>query len=100
MHVHMSYCTPSGFRLLASNYLGVKHHFLFGEIEDLIGETEVTPAEVAEELMKSDDPEKAFRDVIKFLRAKKEEKENEEEKVTKQEGSEKKDDEATEENKD
>ncbi|KAI4331412.1 hypothetical protein MLD38_029602 [Melastoma candidum] len=67
LHVNMSYCTPSGFRVLASNYLGAKEHNLFGVIEDLIRETEVTPTEVAEELMKSD---KALCDVIEFLRAK------------------------------
>ena len=73
VHVRMSYCTPCGFKLLASNYLGVKDHHLFGQIEDLIGTVEVTPAEVAEQLMKNDKPEDALRDMIAFLKVKNEE---------------------------
>ncbi|XP_021908293.1 protein HYPER-SENSITIVITY-RELATED 4, partial [Carica papaya] len=34
LHIHMSYCNPCGFRTLASNYLGVKDHPLFHEIEE------------------------------------------------------------------
>lgn len=79
VHVHMSYCTPCGFRLLASNYLGIKDHALFPEIEQQIKSTEVTPAEVAEELIKSDDPEVALKGLIEFLKVKK--KENEEAKA-------------------
>ncbi|KAI8542529.1 hypothetical protein RHMOL_Rhmol08G0144500 [Rhododendron molle] len=66
-HIHMSYCTPCGFRLLASNYLGIKSHELYGEIEELIRSTEVTPAEVAEQLLKSDEPDEVLRDLIEFL---------------------------------
>lgn len=66
-HIPMSYCTPCGFRLLASNYLGIKSHALYGEIEELIRSTEVTPAEVAEQLMKSDEPDEVLRDLIEFL---------------------------------
>ncbi|PON99596.1 Spastin [Trema orientale] len=82
VHVHMSYCTPCGFRLLATNYLGIKDHELFAEIEQQIKSTEVTPAEVAEELIKSDDPEAALRGLIEFLKVKK--KENEEAKAKKE----------------
>ncbi|OWM74659.1 AAA-ATPase At3g50940-like [Punica granatum] len=82
VHVHMSYCTPCGFKLLAANYLGVKEHILFGEIEDLVRTAEVTPAEVAEQLLKGrDQPDDAFRDMIEFLKSKK--KENEELKAKK-----------------
>ncbi|KAG5535956.1 hypothetical protein RHGRI_023668 [Rhododendron griersonianum] len=66
-HIHMSYCTPCGFRLLASNYLGIKSHELYGEIEELIRSTEVTPAEVAEQLLKSDEPDEVLRDLIELL---------------------------------
>ncbi|KAJ8547706.1 hypothetical protein K7X08_011292 [Anisodus acutangulus] len=72
MHIHMSYCTPSGFKILASNYLGLKNHCKFGEIEDLITEVNVTPAEIAEELMKSDEADIALDGLIKFLNKKKE----------------------------
>ncbi|KAK9948557.1 hypothetical protein M0R45_004126 [Rubus argutus] len=55
MHIHMSYCTASGFKTLASNYLDIHEsnpHRLCGVIEGLIESTEITPAQVAEELMK------------------------------------------------
>ncbi|KAL8118063.1 AAA-ATPase At3g50940-like [Apium graveolens] len=81
MHIHMSYCTPCGFRILANNYLDVKDHKLFGEIEDLIRTTEVTPAEVAEQLLKSDEPDVSLASLINFLHTKK--KENEEAKAKK-----------------
>ncbi|XP_010276828.1 PREDICTED: AAA-ATPase At2g18193-like [Nelumbo nucifera] len=76
MHIHMSYCTMEGFKLLAFNYHGVKEdHPLLGEIEGLMENTEVTPAEVAEELMKSDQADTALNGVIDFLRRKKMEEE-------------------------
>lgn len=73
MHIHMSYCTPVGFKILALNYLGITDHLLFGDIENLIQNVEATPAEVAEYLLKNEDPELALRDLIKFLEVKKEE---------------------------
>ncbi|KAK1363539.1 Protein hyper-sensitivity-related 4 [Heracleum sosnowskyi] len=75
MHIHMSYCTPCGFKLLAGNYLGVEDHKLFGEIEELIQTTEVTPAEVAEQLLKSDDSDVSLASLISFLQIKRKEKE-------------------------
>ncbi|TXG59702.1 hypothetical protein EZV62_014275 [Acer yangbiense] len=76
-HVHMSYCTPSGFRVLAANYLGIQDHSLFMEIEELIRTTQVTPAEVAEQLMRSNDSEIVLKELIEFLELKKKEKEEE-----------------------
>lgn len=74
MHIHMSYCSPHGFKILASNYLGIHgDHQLCGEIEGLIKDMKVTPAEVAEELMKSDDPDLALGGLLKFLKDKKSE---------------------------
>ncbi|KAL7255803.1 hypothetical protein ACSBR1_009852 [Camellia fascicularis] len=75
VHIHMSYCTPCGFKLLASNYLDITDHELFGEIEELIQSTEVTPAEVAEQLLKTDDPDATFSGLIDFLQRKRKEKE-------------------------
>lgn len=66
MHIHMS-CTPSGFRVLASNYHLIDDHPLFGEIDGLIAEVNVTPARIAEELMKSDDVEVALQGLIAAL---------------------------------
>ncbi|KAL3720436.1 hypothetical protein ACJRO7_005282 [Eucalyptus globulus] len=67
LHIPMSYCTPCGFRLLASNYLGINHHELFDQIESAITTARVTPAEVAEQLMKCDEPEVALGDMVSFL---------------------------------
>ncbi|GMI70832.1 cytochrome BC1 synthesis, Outer Mitochondrial membrane protein of 66 kDa [Hibiscus trionum] len=71
MHIHMSYCTPSGFRVLASNYLCIADHNLFDEIDELMMQVEVTPADVAEELMKSEDADTALKGLVKFLQDKK-----------------------------
>ncbi|KAL3614051.1 hypothetical protein CASFOL_042125 [Castilleja foliolosa] len=79
VHIHMSYCTPCGFKLLVTNYLGTmnEHNPLVFEAELLIASTKVTPAEVGEQLLKSDDPEIAIKGLIKFLEHKNEiEKEN------------------------
>ncbi|KAL6227122.1 hypothetical protein ACLB2K_001081 [Fragaria x ananassa] len=81
VHVNMSYCTPTGFRLLAANYLGIKEHSLFEAIEKQIKNTEVTPAEVAEQLIQCDESDNALQGLIEFLKVKK--KENEEAKVKK-----------------
>ncbi|GKV21127.1 hypothetical protein SLEP1_g31135 [Rubroshorea leprosula] len=67
MHVHMSYCTPCSFKLLASNYLGITEHPLFLSIEELLEIKKVTPAEVGEQLMKDEVPEVALRGLIEFL---------------------------------
>lgn len=73
MHIHMSYCTPCGFETLASNYLQIKDHHLFTKIKELIEEVEVTPAEVAEELMRRESTDKALEGLVEFLQRKKEE---------------------------
>ncbi|CAB4294551.1 unnamed protein product [Prunus armeniaca] len=70
MHIHMSYCTPGGFKILASNYLGIKTRF-FDEIKASIREVEVTPAEIAEELMKSEDTNTVLGGLVAFLKNKK-----------------------------
>ncbi|XP_015889982.3 AAA-ATPase At3g50940 [Ziziphus jujuba] len=75
VHVHMSYCTPCGFKLLASNYLGIENHMLFEEIEQQLQITQVTPAEVAEQLIKTHTPDEAVQGLIEFMKTKKKEKE-------------------------
>lgn len=71
MHIHMSYCTFHGFKILASNYLEIHdQHHLFEEIESLMKETNVTPAQVAEELMKSEVHDIALEGVVKLLKRK------------------------------
>ncbi|KAL8143667.1 hypothetical protein V2J09_016699 [Rumex salicifolius] len=75
VHIHMSYCTPCGFKVLASNYLGVTDHPLFLQVEDLMPEAKVTPAEVGEQLMKTEDSEMVLNGLVEFLKGKKEENE-------------------------
>ncbi|KAL5722486.1 hypothetical protein ACHQM5_006002 [Ranunculus cassubicifolius] len=50
-HIEMSYCTFGAFKVLAKNYLKLDSHHLFDDIEELLKETEITPADVAENLM-------------------------------------------------
>lgn len=70
MHIHMSYIGFNGFKILASNYLKVDEHQLFGEIEEMLKKVQATPAEVAGELMKSRDAQVALQGLIGFLRNK------------------------------
>lgn len=70
LHIHMSYCTSCGFKVLAKNYLGIQHHELFLDVESLIEEAEVTPAEVAEQLMRHDDVSYALKELVEFLKLK------------------------------
>nr|XP_043633466.1 AAA-ATPase At3g50940-like [Erigeron canadensis] len=77
VHIHMSYCTPCGFRLLVSNYLGITQHKLFKEIEDLLLKINVTPAEIAEQLLKHDDPDIVLDGLIKFFDVKRKAKQEE-----------------------
>ncbi|KAK4477120.1 hypothetical protein RD792_016330 [Penstemon davidsonii] len=71
VHIHMSYCTPCGFKKLVSNYLGITNpHPLALEAERLITLAKVTPAEVGEQLLKSDDAGIALGGLIEFLKGK------------------------------
>lgn len=86
VHINLSYCTVDGLHFLVSNYLGdeSKCHPLYEEIEGLIQVIGVTPAEIAEELMKSEDADVALEGVVNLLKRKKtdadEKKQKEEEK--------------------
>ncbi|KAL6224522.1 hypothetical protein ACLB2K_003377 [Fragaria x ananassa] len=87
MHIHMSYCTPKGFKTLASNYLGIQDtskHQLCQEIEGLMESTNITPAEVCEELMRGgggddDDADIALEGLVNCLKRKRLETNKEEE---------------------
>ncbi|CAN6484861.1 unnamed protein product [Victoria cruziana] len=72
MHIYMGYCSFSGFRILASNYLGIHDHPLFELVKDLMQKVQITPAEVGEEFMKSelDNPAAALHSVIDSLQRK------------------------------
>ncbi|XP_074293999.1 AAA-ATPase At3g50940-like [Silene latifolia] len=70
VHIHMSYCSPQAFKILANNYLGIDNHKRFIEIEKLIEESQVTTAEVAEHLIKYDHPDIALQGLIDFIMSK------------------------------
>jgi len=71
VHIDMTYCTPGGFKMLASNYLGIAEHSLFVQIEKLLGTINVTPAEVGEQFLLDPDPEIALNGLIELLLEKK-----------------------------
>ncbi|KAK9670184.1 hypothetical protein RND81_13G183800 [Saponaria officinalis] len=71
MHINMTYLTKKGFRVLAKNYLGVSgEHPLFEEIDTLLEIANVTPAQVAEELIRTEDADVAFSRVVDMLKKK------------------------------
>ncbi|RDX69279.1 AAA-ATPase ASD, mitochondrial, partial [Mucuna pruriens] len=64
-HIELSYCGYEAFKLLAKNYLNIESHPLFGTICELLKETKITPAEIAEHLM----PKNASRDAQLYLKS-------------------------------
>ncbi|KAK7367358.1 hypothetical protein VNO80_09369 [Phaseolus coccineus] len=69
MHIHLSFLTGKAFPVLASNYLGIQgHHPLFEEIQGLLDKTQVTPAVVAEHLIRYEDPDLALEALVQFLK--------------------------------
>ncbi|XP_020959307.1 AAA-ATPase At3g50940-like isoform X2 [Arachis ipaensis] len=72
LHIHMSYCSFTAFKTLASNYLGIQnhHHPMFDDIQGLLDKVNATPAEVAGELMKSENVDIALKGLINFLQSK------------------------------
>ncbi|KAF8408031.1 hypothetical protein HHK36_007171 [Tetracentron sinense] len=75
-HIKLSYCSFEGFKVLAKNYLDLNSHHLFGEICSLMEETEITPADVAENLMPktiTGDAETCLENLIRTLKMAKEE---------------------------
>ncbi|XP_031387522.1 AAA-ATPase At3g50940-like [Punica granatum] len=67
MHICLSYCSIPTFKELTFNYLGLRNHHLFHDIEEVIGEAKVTPAEVAGGLMKSRNVEASLQGLVTFL---------------------------------
>nr|CAB3489322.1 unnamed protein product [Digitaria exilis] len=58
------------FRILVSNYHSIDDHVTYPEIDELMAEVAVTPALVAETLMRSEDPDIALNDLIELLKSK------------------------------
>ncbi|KAF2615204.1 hypothetical protein F2Q70_00013684 [Brassica cretica] len=66
VHIHMPDCPPDAFEILASNYLYITTHELFSEIKESIMQTEVTPAEVAEQLLDCGSDNKILERLVEF----------------------------------
>ncbi|KAI5672124.1 hypothetical protein M9H77_12488 [Catharanthus roseus] len=75
-HIELSYCGFEAFKVLAKNYLNIDSHHLFGTIGRLLEETNMTPADVAENLVpksSEDDEEICLERLIKTIEMAKEE---------------------------
>ncbi|CAI9109326.1 OLC1v1009129C1 [Oldenlandia corymbosa var. corymbosa] len=69
MHIEMSYCKFEAFKILAKNYLDIDSHPLFGEIRQLLEENDVSPCDVAENLMPKTDSGDAQHCLMKLVEA-------------------------------
>ncbi|KAF3484946.1 hypothetical protein F2Q69_00056075 [Brassica cretica] len=67
MHIELYYCRFEAFKILAKNYLNLDSHLLLGEIETLLEETNMTPADVAENLMVKDGVDGSLKGLIRAL---------------------------------
>ncbi|XP_062104769.1 AAA-ATPase ASD, mitochondrial-like [Humulus lupulus] len=80
-HIELSYCGFEAFKLLAKIYLDVESHDdLFPTIERLLGETDMTPADVTENLIaysEDEDADKCLKNLVEALEKAKEEAEEE-----------------------
>ncbi|KAH0696803.1 hypothetical protein KY290_014220 [Solanum tuberosum] len=69
-HIELSYCCFESFKVLANNYLDVaSHDDYFPEIHRLLGETNITPADVAESLMPKSSKENADACLERLIKA-------------------------------
>ncbi|KAK7295317.1 hypothetical protein RJT34_18223 [Clitoria ternatea] len=76
-HIELSYCRFEAFKVLAKNYLDANSHHLFPTIANLLQVTNVTPADVAENLMPkslNEDVDTCLENLIHALEVIKEEK--------------------------
>ncbi|KAJ7980158.1 AAA-ATPase [Quillaja saponaria] len=74
-HIELSYCNFNGFKVLAKNYLNLESHRMFDRIQQLLEETKITPADVAENLMPktfSDEADKCLSSLIEAMERAKE----------------------------
>ena len=85
MHIYMGYYGWEAFKTLARNYFLVDDHELFPEIQELLAEVEVTPAEVSEMLLRSEDADVALQGLVEFLQEKKQGKQTGEKQATRHE---------------
>ncbi|GKD22366.1 hypothetical protein Tco_1224069 [Tanacetum coccineum] len=81
-HIELEYCSFEAFKVLAYNYLYLESHVLFDKIHVMLEEVDMTPADVAENLMPKTspgDPEGCLSSLIRALEAVKLKKVEEEE---------------------
>ncbi|XP_052188490.1 AAA-ATPase ASD, mitochondrial-like [Diospyros lotus] len=91
--IELSYCGFEAFKVLAKNYLDIESHHLFPTVRRLLEETDMTPADVAENLMpksREENAETCVENLIKELemakeKARRKAEEEEEEKKRKKE---------------
>ncbi|KAJ9537731.1 hypothetical protein OSB04_030464 [Centaurea solstitialis] len=69
MHIEMSYCCYETFKVLAKNYLNVESHELFATIGRLLEESNITPADVAENLMPKSDEDNVETCLNKLIKS-------------------------------
>lgn len=74
-HIELSYCCFEAFKELAKNYLDIDSHNLFVTIGQLLEETNMTPADVAENLMPKSSSEDAKICLLNLIQALEEAKE-------------------------
>ncbi|KAJ4841242.1 hypothetical protein Tsubulata_022379 [Turnera subulata] len=69
VHIHFPLCDFSAFKNLASNYLGLKEHKLFPQVEEIIqGGASLSPAEIGELMISNrSSPTRALKSVITAL---------------------------------
>ncbi|XVF60449.1 hypothetical protein PTKIN_Ptkin08bG0047500 [Pterospermum kingtungense] len=75
LHIELSYCSFEAFKTLAKNYLDLESHELFEKIGILLKETDMTPADVAENLMpkrEKKNPDSCLESLIQALKDAKE----------------------------
>ncbi|WZY95626.1 hypothetical protein YC2023_067955 [Brassica napus] len=75
-HIEMGYCRFEAFKVLAKNYLENEWHELCGEIERLVEEIDMSPADVAENLIPKSDEEDAEVCLKRLVKSLEEEREN------------------------
>lgn len=71
MHIHFPMCDFNSFKNLANNYLGVKEHKLFPQVEEIIQSgARMSPAEISElMLVNRSSPSRALKSVISALQS-------------------------------
>ncbi|CAI9767944.1 unnamed protein product [Fraxinus pennsylvanica] len=70
MHINMSYCSFPAFKILLKNYLGYEEtNLVLEELEGVIDEAEMTPADISEVLIKNRrDKSKAVQELLEAMK--------------------------------